>query len=119
MKSSIVRVVKKGNFTRISNQALRNGQLSWAARGALAYILSKPDNWQVRTSDLVQQGPSGPGAVQAILKELESRGYLRRERGRQADGKYDWGTTVYEDPELAADNGSYQDEEYPDSDVPF
>jgi hypothetical protein len=39
--------------------AAQEGRLSWEARGLLAYVLSKADNWKIRLGDLRKQGSSG------------------------------------------------------------
>lgn len=68
-------------MTRASAQDER---LSWEARGILAYLLSKPDDWETRVTDLQQQ--CGRDKVRGILKELEATGYLEVERLQHADG---------------------------------
>jgi len=47
--------------------------------------------------DLVAQGPGGLDRMQRIVKELEERGYLVRERIR-VKGQFAWVSTVYEKP---------------------
>ena len=36
-------------------------RLSWAARGMLAYLLSRPAHWEVRVTDLQRGGNMGRG----------------------------------------------------------
>jgi hypothetical protein len=103
MSGKIIRAPKKRDFARINNSVFRDKRLSWAAKGMLGYLLSRPDNWQVNTWDLVEYGPSGLDAVRASLRELTRLGYLRRVRTRNADGTYGWFTIVYEDPRMAED----------------
>ena len=93
---SIIRVKKDRNYFAASNKPFNDKQLSWEARGVMGYLLSKPDEWQVRFYDLVQQGPAGEHKIRRILKELEELGYMERERIKLSDGKFDWITTVYE-----------------------
>jgi hypothetical protein len=64
----------------------------------MAYLLSKPDDWQVRMEDLLGHGPCGLSAMRRIVKELEGRGFLRRVRGRTQDGRFQWFTEVWESP---------------------
>lgn len=104
-ESSVFRVKKSRDFSVISNAAMRDERLSFAARGVLAYLLTKPDNWKVSTKELVRQGenltiPSKAGktAVLRMLKELEVCGYLKRERVRNSNGNFGWKTTIYEQP---------------------
>ncbi|UZM97330.1 hypothetical protein OL548_19285 [Lysinibacillus sp. MHQ-1] len=41
----IYRVVKNDNFVVLDKGFLNNDQLSWKAKGLLAYMLSLPDDW--------------------------------------------------------------------------
>lgn len=95
--SGIVRVQKRETYTAISNAPLRDASLSWEARGVLAYLLSKPNNWQVLVGDLVNQGPASRGKVNRVLRELEECGYLLRERIHNEHGRFVWRSTVYEE----------------------
>jgi hypothetical protein len=97
-ESRILRVPKEGNFTILDNHLLTDERLSWEARGLLSYLLSKPDDWQVRLYDLVRRGPAGEHKVTRILRELQAAGYLRRHRMRRADGRFEWITLVVERP---------------------
>lgn len=99
-KSSIIRVSKnrRNPYVMINKEAIENPELTWEARGVLAYLLAKPDDWQVRLYDLVSQGPGGRDRMRRILKELEAQGYLERKRVRLSDGIWDWESTVYEWP---------------------
>jgi hypothetical protein len=97
---SIFRVNKTKDFVTINNTALRDKRLSWGARGILAYLLTKPDDWDVRSSDLVEQGTQKREAVLKMLRELETYGYLQRQRTKNPQtGRYEWETHVYEVPQ--------------------
>ncbi|HEX3052228.1 MAG TPA: hypothetical protein VHP83_16330 [Aggregatilineaceae bacterium] len=74
-----------------TRESAQNESLSWEARGVLAYLLSKPDDWEIVPRNL-QQG-CGRDKVYAILKELKDAGYLRREYVRSDEGKF--GGVVY------------------------
>lgn len=86
-------------FTVLANTVIRDGDLSFKARGLLVYLLSLPDNWRITAAYLVSQSPSdGMHAVLSGLKELERAGYLRRERERSRDGQLRTVTVVYDTP---------------------
>ena len=79
-----IRKVKglESDFTIVPNKAI-NDKLSWAARGMLLYLCSKPDDWEVNITDLVKQTTgsakrSGRDAVRSIMKELIECGYMRK-----------------------------------------
>ena len=95
---SIIRVKKDKNYFAASNKPFNDKRLSWEARGVMGYLLSKPDDWQVRFFDLINQGDAKRFKMRRILKELEDCGYLTRQRIRKDDGTYDWMSTVHETP---------------------
>ena len=114
---SIIRVQKNTDYAVIANAPLNDVSLSWEARGVLAYLLTKPDSWEVRTIDLVKRGPAGQWKVERILRELKGGRYLQRKRERQPDGTFLWISTVYEQPypgnpvvdkPVVEDRGMYQ-----------
>jgi hypothetical protein len=98
--SGIIRVVKDGNFSVVSNIPLNDSRLSWEARGVMAYLLTKPDTWIVRREDLIKQGPAGEAKIRKVLKELRDCGYLVRELVRRDDGKISYVSTIYESPNV-------------------
>lgn len=91
---SIIRAPRESHFAIIPNSALEDASLSWAARGLLAYLLSRPDDWTIRASQLIASGPSGRDAVYRMLGELVAAGYaVARTRKRGGGGKFagtDW-----------------------------
>ena len=97
---TVIRVKKDKNFFAASNVPFNDENLSWEARGVMGYLLSKPDDWQVRFVDLVKRGPAGGHKIRRILKELEDNGYLYRERFQTEAGTFDWVSTVYETPTI-------------------
>ena len=79
----------RGSFTTLSNATLCDTRLSWEARGLLAYLLSKPDNWVVNVKHLMNESPSaGRDKIYSMLKELEALGYLTQERHRDESGHW-------------------------------
>lgn len=96
--SGIIRVHKSRDYSTLCNAGLRDVRLSFGARGILAYLLTKPDNWQVKTPDLINQSPHGETAILSMLRELEECGYLLREKRRGKGGRFEWHTQVYESP---------------------
>lgn len=80
------------DFTIAPNEAINDGRLSWAARGMLLYLCSKPETWEVNITDLVNQTKqasksSGRDAVRSVMKELIDNGYMRKTQKRKA-GKF-------------------------------
>lgn len=71
--------------------------ISFEARGVMAYILSKPDDWKVQPTDLEQQ--CGRQKVYSILKELKDAGYIVQEQRQGKNGRFQPGDyIVFEQP---------------------
>lgn len=102
---SIIRIHKdRGEFSVLPKAAVNDTALSWEARGMLAYLLDKPDNWQVRFENLVKGSPAGEDKTRRILRELEQAGYIVRRRLNSPDGTFTWESEVYETPQPSAEN---------------
>ncbi|OGO41593.1 MAG: hypothetical protein A2Z04_06715 [Chloroflexi bacterium RBG_16_57_9] len=98
--SGIIRTVKnKDNpYTTMRRATFEDEHLSWAARGILAYLLCKPDNWELRVTDLIRNGDLGERGIRSVLAELQKLGYLVRSRLHLPNGTFQWISTVYEEP---------------------
>lgn len=99
----IVRTVKnKDNpYFQLNRTAVDDGRLSYKAIGVHAYLMSKPDDWQVHERDLVNRHQDGQAAVRAGLAELISFGYMVRVQVRGAGERVSgWRIDVYESPDL-------------------
>ncbi len=91
----------KSNFTTFSNDLIEDKALSFKARGLLHYLLSKPDNWTVRESELVKSSDKdGQSSIRSGLQELMDAGYIARKRVRQRDGTFQWVSTIYDNPRV-------------------
>jgi hypothetical protein len=94
-----IRVEKKRNYVSIQNDVLCDARLSWKARGILAYLLSKPDDWQIRIADLIKGGPDGKDAIYSALAELGSLGYLEKYTIKDEGGRFGGvAYVIHEDP---------------------
>lgn len=94
----IFRTKAEKEYTTIRNSLVKDKSLSWGARGLLIYLLSKPETWVVRKTDLVAMSPASNHVVARILKELEIVGYIKRDRIRNDKGQWEWHTWVYDKP---------------------
>ncbi|MFU1798193.1 hypothetical protein ACM1RC_30355 [Paenibacillus azoreducens] len=104
------RIKKSGNkappFTRILNEALQDERLSFKARGLLAYMLSKPDNFRFYLDELVKHTTEKKDSIRTGMKELEQLGYVHRYPVKNERGKImSWELDLYESPSLRPESG--------------
>lgn len=93
---------KESPWSQILNEGVHDTRLSWAGRGILWYLLTKPDGWQVRTEHLAKQSDvDGLRIVKAGLRNLEVNGYLIRWCDRGEGGRLQWKSEIFESIELA------------------
>lgn len=97
---NIVRVVKNKDYTVINNTSLYDTKLSWKAKAIHVFMLSKPDDWTFHNSELTQWATDGDTSFDTGLKELKKYGYVKKERRRGTNGKFEWVTVVYEVPQF-------------------
>jgi hypothetical protein len=90
---------RQNPYVVIQRSLAQDSRLSYAARGLLLYLLSKPDDWQAQMGDLQREGELGRHAMRTILHELEEHGYLVRTCTRGAAGYWQWISQVYENPD--------------------
>lgn len=104
---------RENPYVIVARSLLEDRRLSWKAKGLMAYLLSRPDGWDIREQDLINRGPdgigdeksrgAGRGAIRAALRELEAAGYLARLWFRPG-GKFGQRIfVVVESPELLAE----------------
>jgi hypothetical protein len=104
--ATIHRSKRNTPFVQIDKRGLQDVNLSWKAKGILAYLLSLPDDWQIRVKELENHSTDGRDSTANGIKELIEAGYIKRERARNEKNQfkgYDY--TVYEVPEFGAING--------------
>lgn len=70
----IIRATKRDRFTRVSNTLIEDDSLSLEALGALVWLLSKPDNWQLRRHVISRKWGIGREKTARILEELKRAG---------------------------------------------
>ena len=87
MANTIIRAPQRQRFLVIDQRTVEDTGLSWAARGMLAYLLSRPDTWKVRVTDLRRRGNLGRDATYKLINELRSAGYIEFQQGRDTQGR--------------------------------
>lgn len=88
-----------GSFTILPNKLIMDKQLSFKARGVLAYLLSRPVNWDVTARDIVNQTTDGREAIYSALKELIEARYVIRGTKRTSGKITQYVYDVYNSPQ--------------------
>ena len=89
----------KANFTRISNEVLRDTTLSDGARSLLFYILSMSDKWTFSVRGLASQFGVTKNTLDARIIELKEKGYIETQSTKGKNGRFEscvW--EIYETP---------------------
>jgi len=86
--SKIIRVRHESNFTQLSNEMLRDKNLSWKAKGLLACLMSLPDEWIILKTALHQFSKDGRDGTIAAFNELIQNGYATQLKIRDDKGKF-------------------------------
>jgi len=97
----------ESGFTILPDTTLRDPKLSYRARGVLAEILSRPDDWET-TADAMSRrakadrGEAGEGrnVLRTAFAELASAGYLYRERHQVGRGRFTTVLHIFDTPDL-------------------
>lgn len=64
----IVRTKRTRHFYVVNNDLLENPDLSFAAKGLLIYLLSRPDHWRVSYRHLAGVGRDGAHVTRKLLR---------------------------------------------------
>uniref|UniRef100_A0A6M3IMX8 Uncharacterized protein n=1 Tax=viral metagenome TaxID=1070528 RepID=A0A6M3IMX8_9ZZZZ len=77
----IIRANHKEHFVTICNKTLRDPDLSWKARGLLAFFLTHDNNYQIRIDNLhLFSHCDGEASITSGIKELKAKGYMTFQR---------------------------------------
>lgn len=82
------------NYTQIPNELLYCDGLSLKAKGLFAYMQAKPDNWEFSYERIAIENIDGEKSVLSGLKELEDKGYLKRDKYKNEKGQWEWEHTL-------------------------
>jgi hypothetical protein len=106
-------------FALVNKAALEDTRLSWKAKGILAYLLSRPESWEVISGDVINRSTDGRESVLAGMNELKQFGYAKLDNDRDEKGHVmgkHW--VVFEEPETPPINGFPEDRVSRRSDKP-
>lgn len=98
-KKMVHREEHNESYSIIDNAVLQNVNLSWEARGFLAYLLSLPNDWNFTVRGLVKQTGSSKNVILRLMNELKAAGYIKLERKKDKDGRFTQSSWhIYESP---------------------
>ncbi len=86
---AILKNKTQGNYTIVSQNIMRDKNLSLTERGMLLTLLSLPDNWHLTIMGLCQILPDGKDRISRTLNSLIKKGYVTRQQTRGTKGKFD------------------------------
>src|SRR5687768_12984623 len=97
----IIRRKHNANYTVVPNGPINDEALTFEALGLLTYLLSRPDNWQVRTDQLRMRGGLGKDKAQSLMRLLIDTGYVVRRQCRAENSNQfkAWEYIVYDCPQ--------------------
>ena len=101
----VFRVDKSRDFTVVANCIFKDRSLSAKAKGILVEMLSLPESWDFTLKGLTTLFTDGIDSIRQGINELEARGYIVRERKRDARGRLGgMEYVIYETPHKAVEN---------------
>lgn len=104
-------IVRKAEHLRdyltVSRFTLEDPELSLQAHGLLAFLLAKPDDWQVHVRQLATSVGISKNTACKIMAELELVGYVDKRRTRDETGRLaGFEFTVYEERQRPPGKGA-------------
>lgn len=87
-KKTIFRISKPNRYVILNKHLVEDARLSYEARGLLACMLAKPDNWVFNMSYFIKNSPAGRDKVRKIFKELIVHGYIVKTTHRSNKGRF-------------------------------
>ncbi len=85
--SRIRRARHQSGFVTTSNSIAQSSELSLRAKGLFLYLMSLPDNFEIRVNVLIQHSKEGRDVIHKTLKELLCAGLLERQERREENGR--------------------------------
>ena len=115
----IIRVNKETRYSIIDNVPIEDKNLSWGAKGLLAYLLHLPDNWKINIKDLSNRSKNGRDSTASKVNELIKNGYIKRQKLRNKKGIYTgYEYIVYERPKAENPLSDNSNTENPEQLIP-
>lgn len=92
-------IKESGDFVTVHKSFVFDDNLSAKAKGILLYFLSRPDDWQIYTSEVVKHMNDGQKSINSGIQELMECKYVHRIQKRTDAGIFNgYEYLVYEKP---------------------
>ena len=112
-------IEKDDSFTVVTNNILRNKNLSMSAKGLLCTIFSLPPEWDYSFNGLVKICKEGKCAVRNTINELKEAGYIEISKSRNDKGQYQYKYIAHRKPVLEREKmGNYPTPDFRTTDYP-
>ena len=98
---SKIKMIRKGGYTVLPNQILRDDALTLQAKGLFCMMASFPEDWDFTVKGLATVAGCGREKISAALKNLEDAGYLLREQCHSESGKFSANVFVLYDEKIS------------------
>lgn len=99
MMATFRTIKERGDFVTVNKMFIFDERLSAKAKGILLYFLSRPDDWQIYTSEVVKHMNDGQKSINNGIKELMECKYVHRIQKRKDSGVFSgYEYHVYERP---------------------
>ena len=97
---SIINRVKNHtkNSTLLSNYIFEDNKLSARAMGLYCYLIHLPEDQKISKTEIITHFKEGQKAMNTAFKELETFGYLSKEKTKQNGQFTGWKYTLYTFP---------------------
>lgn len=94
-----IRTEKNKDYSVINNTCFRDPKLSARAKGIFAYLMTLPNNWELKKYELCNHFAEGRKALDTAFKELELAGYVSKKARQVEKGIFQgWDYTIHEIP---------------------
>ena len=99
---AVFKINKTKDYTVMSNNHLKEREMSLKAKGLLSIMLSLPNNWDYSVNGLVAICKENETSINSALKELKEFGYLKVEKllpNQTKTGRIEYVCNIFEKPQ--------------------
>jgi len=108
------RGLRNSGYTNLSNRLLEDLRISAESRWLVAYLLSKPEGWILRLTDIRNKVPCGRDKAYKLIKEIVDSGWASRDMQR-AGGQFKGVEYVVHDQPIMPENKESEASPFPEN----